>query len=194
MPDTPDKTIGQEMLDDLRLEELRRLYEAATPGEWEASHNVDAPQDDDWSAGNPKREGRGEGPNHVGEFAGVKCRAVADGAFIAAAHNLLPALLARLDAERHRADAAERRANQWEGKAKAIHENRRAETARADAAEADADAAEAKLEPKDDDDRQRLLEIRNSAIRNGNREMNEAIKKAERHRRDDPFPFRTNTD
>lgn len=81
----------------INLELLRELNAKATPPSWTPSHNIDAPKNPDngesWSPENPNREGRGEGPNHVGAFRDVKDRAVADAELIAAVRNALPALL-----------------------------------------------------------------------------------------------------
>lgn len=84
---------------------LRELHAASTAGEWEPSHNVDMPKDDNWASDNDKREGRGEGPNHVGTFSEVREKATADAAFIAAAHNAMPALLDELEQARAERDA-----------------------------------------------------------------------------------------
>ena len=79
------------------LEQWRALADAATPGPWLPSHNVDAPSDGNWEPDNPEREGRGEGPTLVGTYRDVKAWAEADAAFIAAARDAVPALLAEVD-------------------------------------------------------------------------------------------------
>jgi hypothetical protein len=80
-----------------QLAELRRLAEAATPGPWESSHNVDPPSDDNYHPNNPNREGRGEGPTITGTYRDVKAMAAADAAFIAAARTAVPALCAEVE-------------------------------------------------------------------------------------------------
>ena len=80
-----------------QLAELRWLAEAATPGPWESSHNVDPPSDDNYRPNNPNREGRGEGPTITGTYRDVKAMAAADAAFIAAARTAVPALCAEVE-------------------------------------------------------------------------------------------------
>lgn len=95
------------------LEQWRALADAATPGPWLPSHNVDAPSDGNWEPDNPEREGRGEGPTLTGLYRDVKAWAEADAAFIAAAREAVPALLAevqrlRVENERFHAAAMEK--------------------------------------------------------------------------------------
>ena len=79
------------------LEQWRALADAATPGPWLPSHNVDAPSDGNWEPDNPEREGRGEGPTLTGLYRDVKAWAEADAAFIAAARAAVPALIAEVE-------------------------------------------------------------------------------------------------
>ena len=79
------------------LEQWRALADAATPGPWLPSHNVDAPSDGNWEPDNPEREGRGEGPTLTGLYRDVKAWAEADAAFIAAAREAVPALIAEVE-------------------------------------------------------------------------------------------------
>ena len=95
------------------LDALKALADAATPGPWLPSHNVDAPSDGNWEPDNPEREGRGEGPTLTGLYRDVKAWAEADAAFIAAAREAVPALLAevqrlRVENERFHAAAMEK--------------------------------------------------------------------------------------
>lgn len=99
------------MMTDEQLQEWSVLAEAATPGPWKSGWNWQDTISDGKSAW-------GEGPVHVGEkLSQVAPQAIADAAFIAAAREAVPALVAEV--RRLRAELAAAQAVAWEWRTQA---------------------------------------------------------------------------